>query len=96
MHQEDFAGLSTAKFKRFLRAANQHDPAPRGARAALTLLAVGLIAVTALTCFLATRETQEDTAPAADAARLKREMCQAEVGLARHPEPLEGICQVHP
>lgn len=96
IHEEEFAGLSTAKFERFLRAANQQDLAPRRRRAALTLLAIGLIALTALTYFLATRESEEDTAATAEAALLKRAVCQAAVGYMRHPEQLEGVCQVHP
>jgi hypothetical protein len=98
--EAEFAELSIAEFQRFLRAA--HSPtrggkvSPLRRTRALTVLAVGLIALTALTYFVATREREEDTAHAAEAARLKREVCQVAMGFTRHSEPLESVCQVHP
>ena len=93
---EEFAGRATAKFERFLRAANQQDLASRRMRCALTRLAVGLIALTALSYILAIRERGEDTAPAAELTPLKREVCHAVMGPTPHSEPIEGICQVRP
>jgi hypothetical protein len=84
--EEDCAGLSTAAFQRFLRAANHSSVAPRRRRTGLTVLALGLITAVALIVVAATRRREEGTARAADAAaaRLAREVCQARSGITGH------------